>query len=502
MSTQYQPSYAQPTPVFEIRIPKAARAFLRRSAIALTAMILVGCQSAPFSPIATAQSAETNSYDTDSENGFVWSSLFGKKKQETPPAENGTTKNSAIRQVSAESSLSEIDRPLQASSIPTETVDPLEGLEERIHDEDDPLEMSGFDLESLAPENVFKNLQAAIGLGPNLETAKTAYREGRDLYKQGKYREAAKKFKKAAGRWPDSLLEESALFFQAEAHFLADDYPKSFDAIGELLKKYENTRHLDLAIDRLFRIGQYWEQKSLTEPHWPITPNLIDKTQPRFDAFGYALKSYEMIALHDPTGPLADDSIMTIANAYFNRNRFEDAASYYDRIREDYPQSEYQIKAHLLGMKSKEEMYQGPTYNGTPLEEADKIAEQALRQFGNRLGDDYQLIVDARARFHAKMAERDWAMAKYWENKKAYGAARYYYHNLIQKYPATPVAHEAENRLVEIKDFSDKPKDQFAWLNNMFEDKLDQKEGQVIDLTPEEKTPQNPMTAVKDFILQ
>jgi outer membrane protein assembly factor BamD (BamD/ComL family) len=471
--------------------------------------LLIGSQSVPFGPIVNAYSQEAVSSDSDSEDGWLWSRLFGKKTTEPTTDKQSVSSNQtadsapvanaqavaasaqgsrviqdrAVQQTSAVRDLSDIDRPLRASSVPDMDGDSLDGLEELVgSDDDDLLSDTGFDWESLAPENVFKSFQEVIGLGPDVDTAKEAFREGRALYRHKEYHNAAKKFKRAARRWPDSLLEERALFYQAEAHFLADEYSEAHDTIGQLLKKYENSRHLDLAVDRLFRIGCYWEQKSNVEKHWPVTPNFTDSTQPRFDTFGHALKSYEMVALHDPTGPLADDSLMTMANAYFNRNRFEDAAMYYDRIREDYPRSEFQIKAHLLGMKSNEEMYQGAIYDGTPLKEADQVAEQALRQFGRRLGDDYGLVIEARNRFNAKMAERDWSMAQYWEKKGENKAARYYYREVIKQYPSTPVAQAAKQRLTEIADLPDKPANNFRWLTTLFEDEFSEHEGQVIDI--------------------
>ena len=47
-------------------------------------------------------------------------------------------------------------------------------------------------------------------------------------------------------------------------------------------------------------------------------------------------------------------------------------------LRTDYPKSEHQFQAHLLGLKSKLLKYQGPDYEGAPLDEADELVTQIL----------------------------------------------------------------------------------------------------------------------------
>jgi len=132
----------------------------------------------------------------------------------------------------------------------------------------------GFELSDLAPENVYKNIKKAAGYGPDEKIARTTMQEGKALFDAKKYKEAAAKFATVADRWPDSPLEEDALFLQGESEFFADLYPKAHDTYGGLLKKYSNTRHLDTVAKREFAIGQYWERVYTARPTWPTTPNV------------------------------------------------------------------------------------------------------------------------------------------------------------------------------------------------------------------------------------
>jgi TolA-binding protein len=327
---------------------------------------------------------------------------------------------------------------------------------------------SWFDFSALSPTNLKKSWKKMIGKGPNEGVARALYEEGVALFEQKKYKEAAAKFSESADRWPSSPLEEDSLFMLGESNFFADRYPKASDAYQRLLKDYQYTQHMDVAVRRLFAIGHFWEQAARAEPYSSAI-NFTDKSRPFFDTFGYSIKAYDGVRLNDPTGPLADDATMAEANAYFVRDRFEEAAYHYDLVRKQFPRSEHQINAHVLGMKSKMNMYQGPEYDGAVLEDADEIAKQALTQFGRELGNEKGWIVDTRNQIYEERARRDWAIGQYYERKRYYGSARYYYQAVMKDYPRTETARAAEKRLDEIKSYPDKPPQHFAWLTGMFE---------------------------------
>jgi TolA-binding protein len=326
----------------------------------------------------------------------------------------------------------------------------------------------GFSLEALAPSNVYKKLKNAAGYGPNEEIARNAYREGIDLFQQQKYAEAAKKFATAADRWPDTALEEDAFFMLAESYFFSDQYPQAHETYEQLLKKHEYSRYLDKAVNREFAIGRYWDQYDQAESHWPVTPNFTDKRRPWFDTWGSSLKAYEHVRLNDPTGPLADDSLMAAGTANFVRGRYEEAAYNYDTLRKEYPRSEHQLQAHLYGLESKQHVYQGEFYDGTALKEAGEIADQALLRFGNTLGNERDKVVEAKNRIVELQSLRDWEVGQYYDQKGWYCSARIYYRSVVDNYPQTRTAELARQRMDEIKGLPGEPPNHFKWLEWVF----------------------------------
>jgi TolA-binding protein len=321
----------------------------------------------------------------------------------------------------------------------------------------------------LDPKAQYDKVKTAVGLGPNEEFAREAYRDGVSYFNQKKYDLAAVKFQEAVKRGPNSPLEQDAMFMVAESHFFYNSYSKARDAYDALAKEHPNTRYLDQIIDRQWKIARFWEAKAKRNKDWPLTPNAWDKTRPWFDTMGHAIKTYDSIRLNDPTGPRADDAIMATANNYFERGRFEDADYHYGLLRRDYPQSEYQYEAHLLGLRSKLGKYQGEDYDGSPLEEAKVLVKQLRTQFAARLpADEKERLTTTEAQLNLEIATRDYRMAEHFDGTKHYGAARHYYGKVIKSFPDTELATKSRARMAEIASEPEKPSKPFATVVELF----------------------------------
>ena len=320
-------------------------------------------------------------------------------------------------------------------------------------------------LGELQPKAAYDRILTAVGRGPNESEARALLAEGRGLYEAKEYAAAAERLETAAARWPGSEVAEEALFLRAESLFFSDEYPDANDAYLNLLKSHPNTKFLDTTVARQASIARYWQQKHEHDPSWPITPNLLDATRPRFDTLGHAIRTYENIRMNDPTGPLADDSLMAAANAHFYRGRYEEADYHYELLRREYPNSEHQYEAHLLGLQCKLRMYQGPDYDATPLQEAERIIRQLRAQFASELtAEELRRVAEIEARVNQNWAQRDWTMAQFYEGRREYGSARYYYAQIVNAYPESELAEASRTRLAAIQGEPAVPPERLGWL--------------------------------------
>ncbi len=344
------------------------------------------------------------------------------------------------------------------------------------------------------------NVKSQFGLGLDQKVAEEAFAEGEDLFRKEQYNAAAKKFKQTIARWPDSTLEQNALFFLAESRFFADKYPEAEVIYSELLEKNPNSPHLDNVVRRQFDIARYWEQHHQYQPHWSMAPNFFDDTRPMFDTLGHSRKTYENIRLNDPTGPLADDSIMATANSYFLRERYNDADYYYELIRREYPRSEHQYEAHILGLQCKLRKYQGSDYIVTPLLEAKKLIKQLKVQFGAELAaTERERLAKIQATLTMQLAARDFKRAKGYDNTKHYESARFYYAQLVREYPSTPLAEQARKRYEELGGKPGHPATKMKWLVDLFPENAERTAiAQVPMIVPEKIAPEKQVEIAQD----
>lgn len=318
-------------------------------------------------------------------------------------------------------------------------------------------------------EGIDESYRAVTGRSVSEAAARELYNEGDKLFREQKYEEAAKKFAAAADRWPNSLLEEDALYMQGESYFFVDRYGKSRDAFELLLKRYQNSRHLDRVVNRQFLIGRYWDEKG--RDHAMLNPNFFDKSRPWFDTHGNGLKVYENIRLADPTGPLADDAVMAQGAAYFRDDRHEDAAFQFEILRKDYPNSEHQKQAHLLGLQSYMNSYQGPQYDRTPLDKADKLVSSTLRNLGHQMPEEQPRLREAQSTIRNQAAERDYDLAEYYRRLGYNRAARQHYAVIMRDYADTKFADLSRQRMTETESLPPEPPDHFPWLTAWLGDK-------------------------------
>ncbi len=324
-------------------------------------------------------------------------------------------------------------------------------------------------LPSLDPKRAAKRVREATGYGPDKQIAEALFQEGLDQFAAKSYGPAATKFEAAASRWPGTDLAAMALFNLGESHFFDQKFKEASDAYIELLDKHPSTSKLDDSVDRLFKIGRYWEQSHFNYS-WraPLDYNPTDETRPTFDTVGNAVRLYEAIRLNDPTGPRADDAIMATASIHFRRQRYADADYHYTLLRQEYPRSEHQFDAHVLGLQAKLKRYHGPDYDGTPLKEAKRLEELTRVNFSGRLNEEErERLTEVRALVARAIEERDLQMAAYYEGTEHIAAAKYYLARVAEEHAGSPAAEQAQTRLAALKGLPDRPEVPVEWLVEM-----------------------------------
>ena len=303
------------------------------------------------------------------------------------------------------------------------------------------------------------------------------YLAATQLYKQEKYEDARKAFKKIAKTkaYKKSEIREDALFMEAESAWQQEHYAAAHDAYAVLLKDYPSTRHMNIVAERLFKIGRLWldfpevaqigeiQQANFDNPSKPLPSeeppkapkkkpifvmNLRDKKQPLFDTAGNGVASLSAVWMNDPTGPLADDAMMLVASYHARRGNYVEADRYFQNLRELYPQSPHVQNAFVLGSHVKLMSYQGPDYESRTLQEAELLKKSILSLYPN-IGEADRIRAEL-TRIEDSKAEIVWKQSEFWHHKGNKRGCAIYCHEVIVDFPNSQFATKAKKRLADL----------------------------------------------------
>jgi outer membrane protein assembly factor BamD (BamD/ComL family) len=322
-----------------------------------------------------------------------------------------------------------------------------------------------------------KALHFIPGLAPkpvNKELARSMKKEADDLWNKAvtldgpervrTFREAAKQYIKASKNWTSSTLEQDCFWQAAECHFYAEDYYKAENYYAKLLKEYPRNPYQDRLDKRRMEIGQFWMQYQDEFYH----VNLTDNKRPWNDTRKHGVRVLEKMRLDNPTGRLADDVTMQLANANFQRENWHEALDTYNDLITTYPDSSHQFEAHMLGIKSALMAYQGPEYSSESLDKAEKLIKQVVRQFRDQAIQEKQPIQDAYSEVRFRRAERLYTEALYRYNKSEARAARIACTKILESFSDTPFADKAKDIMEKTGGMPDEPIQQLQWLADLF----------------------------------
>jgi outer membrane protein assembly factor BamD (BamD/ComL family) len=317
----------------------------------------------------------------------------------------------------------------------------------------------------------------------DLSRAQQLYRDGDSIFRRAEtlergqredvFADAAKLFRKSAEASKGDALQQDAMFMHAESLFFSNQLTQAAKVYEQLQKDFPRNRHNDRVSARLFSISKYWIDTVKADGDKFFTLNLTDAKRPRVDTDGHAIRVLDQIRYDDPTGRLADDATMAAAAEHIRQGRFEKADEFLTDLRETFTDSEHLFLAHLLGLKCKLEIYAGPEYSGLVLEEAEKLVEQTRQRFPDKLRQENyaDMVARSAAEIAFHRAERLASKASWREKRKEYGAARVYYQELLEKFPASPQAEIARKRLAETEKLPAVPTPRLSWLADVFPDK-------------------------------
>ncbi len=279
------------------------------------------------------------------------------------------------------------------------------------------------------------------------------------LFKQGKFEEAEKQFAKIAKDRKGSTWGENGQYYLAECQYQQKRYVAANDSFEKLHADYPATEYLQKLIAREYEFAQLWLAQ--TDPKAPEDKKLpwtsrFDGRVPLVDTQGYGLKALEHVRQNDPTGPMADDAAIQIAEFHMKHNDFESAGLYYDQFIAEYRKSPYLQEAQLAAIEARMKGYLGPEYDGSGLEKARELVKNTMSTFPERQAS-FEKLYHTLDVINEAQAEKTFQEGLYYKRINKVASAEFYFGKIPQRWPNSPWAVKAKTELTQLAKLPRKP---------------------------------------------
>ncbi|MHC4197711.1 MAG: outer membrane protein assembly factor BamD [Planctomycetota bacterium] len=264
-----------------------------------------------------------------------------------------------------------------------------------------------------------------LGLNPKVPDQR--YKLAISMMLSGDYESSVKVFESILKEHPDSDLAEPCHFNIGQAYYLAGKYKKAFKAYERLLEKFPGIRITGLIHQKEFEAGTALMQEK------PKASVVI----------------FETIIEHNPQGPLAADSQVKIADAFFLAEDFVSAEAAYRAVLENYPRSEwapfslYRIPLSKLSLEARRDR------DMENLWKARDGFEEYMGSYPNGT-----LVDEAKAKIHeveGLIAQKQYAIAEFYLRKKKPAAAMIYLARITKRFPNTRWAKKSQDTIDFLK---------------------------------------------------
>jgi len=200
------------------------------------------------------------------------------------------------------------------------------------------------------------------------------FNQGAADFQAANHRRAEKTFHELIKDYPESPYREEAMWLRAESLFARERYYKAFEQYEEFIEQYAGSRRYQDALRKEIEIAELYLG--------PVRRRVLGI--PIMSGEGEAIEILRRVYEHQPSGDLADDIILRIADYYWSKRKWPDAEQYYDKYCKEYPNGEAVRHAEFRRAECAIRQCEGPRYSTTTL----RLARDRLRQFQEKYPDE------------------------------------------------------------------------------------------------------------------
>jgi len=243
---------------------------------------------------------------------------------------------------------------------------------------------------------------------------------------------AAKRFRK---KYPGDPGREEATFLAGQAELDAKRYYQAYEWFEKQIDEHPNGRLLERALTR---------EMAAAEAFLRGEKRIVGKIF-RLPARDEGLEILRRIAEHAPGSIIAEKALLRIGEYHAGRGEHAEAAEAYDNYLQLFGKSRRAPEAMLKAARAMLASYKGVPYDETPLIEAEQRFKVIRSQYPAtakkaRVETSLERITEIRA-------QRAWRTARFYARTGRPKAARFYYQQVIDRFPGSRWAAEARRAL-------------------------------------------------------
>jgi outer membrane protein assembly factor BamD len=271
------------------------------------------------------------------------------------------------------------------------------------------------------------------------ETPALQLEYARQLMLEGKIAQAKDETDKFYKYYADSDLADNNQFLRAEILLEQGKLTSAAESLQTLLVSYPESELYDEAIAKQYEIGDALFEagkEKMERRYWrPFKGRTLKR----------AADVYTMVIDNRPFTEEAAEAQYKVGLVQFTRGAYLTATYEYNRVIGDYPASQWVPEAMHGLAECYYAMALPPEYDQEP----SMLAVQKIDDFAGRYPTDARAaeLQDKRVEMLNNIAEQRLGTARFYEKRRNFEAAAIYYQVVVEEYPGTPAAEEAQSWL-------------------------------------------------------
>ena len=259
------------------------------------------------------------------------------------------------------------------------------------------------------------------------------------FYDQGDFQRAADEFNRLTSAYPDSDISPEAQYYAGRSYEELGKYYFAFQNYQKTLDNYPYTKRMEEILEREFNIANTFQAES--------EPKLMDIELSL--SLERAIEIYQKIVETNAFGPLADKSMYRMAECYRRTQKYTESIDAYEKLINDYPESSLIEEAKYQLAYTRYEASLAAEYDQEKTDEALREFKQiSMSTAMPQVAEEADKVL---SELKEKKAKSLVGIAVFYEKRHKYKSAMLYYKEVVSRYPDTPSAETASQRIEAIQ---------------------------------------------------